>query len=210
MELESLRYIWHSLEAPPAREQDRLALLTLLHKKSQTPVAHMRRNLIGEGIVLLVAYTPAILCFLLGFEGRLAAISWLFILLAAFFFAYYYRKYRLLEKMQCPTCQIRSNLARQVDTLKNYTRFYLLAGTGMIPLTYLLSYIIIRWKLPSAPSPLYQRLHPAPWWAGPGFWLVLLIPMTLGIYFLNTSYINRLYGRHIKKLQNLLQELDSE
>jgi hypothetical protein len=210
MELESLKYIWHSLEAPPAREQDRQALLSLLHRKSQAPVARMRRNLIGEGIVLLVAYTPATLCFLLGFEGRLAAISWLFILVAAFFFAYYYRKYQLLKKMQCPTCQIRSNLARQVDTLKKYTRFYLLAGTGTIPLAYLLSYLIVRWKLPAATSALYQRLHPAPWWASPVFWLILLIPMTVAIYFINTSYINRLYGRHIKKLQELLQELDSE
>jgi hypothetical protein len=207
MELESLRYVWRSLEAPPALDQDRHALLALLHRKSQAPIARMRRNLIGEGIVLLVAYTPVILCFLFGFEGRLAAISWLFILLTAFFFAYYYRKYRLLEKMHCPTCKVRSNLARQVETLKKYTRFYLLAGTAMIPLTYLLSYIIIRSKAPAA---LYQRLHPAPWWGSPVFWLALLIPMTFGIYFINTSYINRLYGRHIKKLQKLLQELDSE
>jgi hypothetical protein len=210
MELESLKYIWHTLEAPPAREQDRENLLALLEKKSQAPVARMRRNIIGEGILLLVGYTPAILIFLLGFNGRLAAISWLFIFLLVLFFSYYFRKYQLLWAMQCPTCQLRSNLARQVDTLKRYTRFYLLAGTGMIPLMYVLSYMIIRWKLPAATSPLYQRLHPAPWWASPFFWLILLVPITIGIYYLNAWYIHRLYGRHIKKLQDLLQELDSE
>jgi hypothetical protein len=220
MELESLKYIWHSLEAPPAREQDRQALLAMLEKKSQAPIARMRRNLIGEGILLLVAYTPAVLIFLLGFEGRLVAISWLYVILAAFFFAYYYRKYQLLSKMQCPTCQLRSNLARQVDTLKKYTRFYLLAGTGMIPLAYVVAWLVIRWKLPSAAgafgedgsatSMLYQRLHPTPFWASPTLWLILLIPLTIGIYYVNASYINRLYGRHIKKLQDLLQELDSE
>ncbi|HEV3412302.1 MAG TPA: hypothetical protein VG101_07480 [Puia sp.] len=210
MELESLKYIWHSLEAPPALEQDREALLDLLHRKSQAPVTRMRRNLIGEGILLLIAYTPATLIFLLGFGGRLAAISWLYIILAAFFFAYYYSKYRLLNKMQCPTCQLRSNLARQVDMLRKYTRFYLLAGTGMIPLTYILAYIIIRWKMPSATSAIYQRLHPTSFWASPILWLTLLIPITAGMYFLNSSYINRLYGRHIKKLQELLRELDSE
>jgi hypothetical protein len=220
MELESLKYIWHSLEAPPTREQDRRALLAMLGRRSQAPVARMRRNLIGEGILLLVAYTPAILCFLTGFDGRLAAISWLFVLMAAIFFAYYYRKYQLLNEMQCPACAIKSNLARQVDTLKRYTRFYLLAGTGMIPLMYVLSYVIVRWKLSSAAgafgeggsatSAIYQRLHPAPWWSSPFFWLILLIPMTIGIYYLNAWYINRQYGRHIKKLQELLRELDSE
>jgi hypothetical protein len=217
MELESLKYIWHTLEAPPDIKLDRQAVLAMIERKSQAPVARMRRNLIGEGILLLIGYTPGIFIFLLGFNGRLAAISWLFIFLLVLFFSYYFRKYQLLWAMQCPTCQLRSNLARQVDTLRRYTRFYLLAGTGMIPLMYVLSYMIIRWKLPAAPSSLpiatstlYQRLHPAPWWGSPFFWLILLVPMTIGIYYLNAWYIHRLYGRHIKKLQDLLQELDSE
>jgi len=210
MELESLKYVWHSLEAPPSREQDRQALLAMLGRRSQTTVDRMRRNLVGEGILLLVIYTPAFLCFLLGFDGRLTAVSWLFPGMAVLFLAYYYRKYRLLNAMQCPNCQLRSNLARQVDTLKKYTRFYLLAGTGMIPLMYLLSWLIIRWKLSAAASVIYQRLHPTPWWASPFFWLTLLIPVTVGIYYLNSRYISRLYGRHIKKLQELLQELDSD
>jgi hypothetical protein len=195
MELESLRYIWHSLEVPSDVEYDRRALLALVEKKSQAPIARMRRNLIGEGILLLVAYIPAILVFLLGFKGRLVAVAWLYIILAGFFFAYYYSKYRLLSKMQCPTCELRSNLARQVRTLKRYTRFYLLAGTGMIPLAYMVAYLIIRRKLPS--------VNPNPW-------LILLIPITIGMYYINASYVNRLYGRHIKKLLDLLQELDSE
>ena len=211
MELESLKYIWHSLEAPPAREPDHEAMLALLGKKSRGPVARMRRNLVAEGIVMLVTYIPAIGCYLLEFEGRLSAISWLFALVALVFFAYYSRKYRLLKEMQGVTsASIRSSLARQVETLKKYTRFYLLAGTGMIPVSYLLSYMIIRWKLPDAGSALYHRLHPIPWWASPLFWLILLVPLTIGIYYINAWYINKLYGRHIKKLQELLQEMEAE
>lgn len=196
MELESLKYIWHSWETPATSEQDRRNLLALVQKKSQVAVSRMRRNLIGEIIVLLVAYTPVILCFLLGFQGRLVAISWLFLLVLACFFIYYLRKYQLLNKLQCPTCQLRANLARQISNLKKYTRFYLIGGTGMIPVAYLFSYVIIRWKQPSAPIPV--------------FWLLLLIPVTVALYFVNASYIRRLYGRHIKKLQELLRELDSE
>jgi hypothetical protein len=193
MELESLKYIWHSLEVPPALEQGRQTILDLLHRKSQASVSRMRRNLVGEGILLLLAYTPATIVFLLAFDGRLAAIARLYILLAGFFLVYYVFKYRLLGKMQCPTCQLRSNLARQVDTLKKYVRFYLVAGTAMIPLTYFLAFMMADWKL-----------------ANPVLWLILLVPITVGMYFINASYINRLYGRHIKKLQELLHELDSE
>jgi hypothetical protein len=209
MELESLKYIWHSL-GPAAREPDHSALLALLEKRSRGPVARMRRNLVGEGILLLVTYIPGILCYFLEFEGRLSAISWLLVLLALVFFGYYSRKYRLLKEMHCVTAPIRSSLAQQVKTLKKYTRFYLRAGTGLIPGTYLVSYAIIRWKLPAAGSQFYHRLHPISWWASPLFWLILLVPLTIGIYFINAWYINKLYGQHIKKLQELLQELDME
>ncbi|HEV3327289.1 MAG TPA: hypothetical protein VG052_16855 [Puia sp.] len=211
MELESLKYAWHSLEAPPAREPDQEALLALLQKKSRGPVARMRRNLVREGIIMFVTYIPAILCYWLEFEGRLSAISWLLALVALLFFGYYSRKYRLLKEMQGVTSSsIRASLAHQVETLKKYTRFYLLAGTGAIPVTYLLSYAIIRWKLPTAGTALYHRLYPAPWWASPVFWLILLVPLTIGIYYMNAWYINKLYGRHIKKLQELLQEMETE
>jgi hypothetical protein len=210
MELESLKYIWRSLEAPPAPEPDRNVMLALLEQRSRGPVARMRRNLVGEGILLLITYIPGILCYILEFEGRLSALSWLLGLLAIAFGAYYYRKYRLLSEMQCFTCQVRSNLSRQVNTLKKYTRFYLLAGTGVIPVTFFLAYAIIAWKLPSAGSALYYRLHPMPWWANPIYWMILLVPVTIGSYFANAWYVNKLYGRHIKKLQDLLREMDEE
>jgi hypothetical protein len=212
MELESLKYIWRSLETPTAPGRDKQELLALLQQgyPGRGPVAQMRRNLIGEGILLLVTYIPGILCYVVEFEGRLTAISWLLALLASLFGVYYYRKYRLLNEMQCVTCQVKSNLARQVKTLKKYTRFYLLTGTALIPAILLLSYAVIRWRLPFAGTGLYQRLHPGPWWASPVFWLILLAPLTLGIYYLNAWYVNKLYGRHIKKLQELLQEMESE
>jgi hypothetical protein len=210
MELESLKYIWRSLENPPAPEPDRNTMLALLEQHSRGPVARMRRNLVGEGILLLITYSPGILCYILEFEGRLSAMSWLLGLLAVAFGAYYYRKYRLLSQMQCVTCQVRSNLSRQVKTLKKYTRFYLLAGTGVIPVTFFLAYAIIRWKLPSAGSALYYRLHPMPWWANPIYWMILLVPVTIGSYFANAWYVNKLYGRHIKKLQDLLLEMETE
>ena len=209
MELESLKYIWHTLETPPAQTPGWQDLAALLEKRSRGPVARMRRNLVAETILMFVTYTPAVLCYLLAFDGRLSAISWLFALLAAAFFGYYYRKYRLLKEMECVTCQVKSNLARQVKTLKKYVRFYLLAGTAMIPVSYLLSYAIIRWKRPAGRS-LYLRLHPIPWWGNPVFWLILIVPLTIGIYYANAWYINRLYGRHIKKLQELLHEMETE
>ncbi|HXD77501.1 MAG TPA: hypothetical protein VN616_06815 [Puia sp.] len=208
--MESLKYIWHSLDVPPAKEEDNRALLALVERGARGPVDRMRRNLIGEAVTILVAYIPVAVLFLLEFDGRLAAISWLFIGVAAFFLAYYYRKYRLLSKMQCPACEVRSNLVRQVAILKRYTRFYVIAGTAMIPITWLFAYGIVRWRLAADVAELYRRAHPVPWWASPVFWLIMLIPLTVGIYFANAWYVDRLYGRHIKKLHDLLLEMEAE
>ncbi len=211
MELENLKYIWHTLESPPAPTPDREQLLALLQKRSRGPVARMRRNLMAELLLVAITYIPGIGFYLVEFEGRLSAISGLLFLLAAFFCGYYYRKLRLLKEMQCVSCEVRSNLARQVGTLKKYTRFYLLAGTLMIPVTALIAYVLFRWRLPyPAVTELYHRLSPAPWWTNSIFWLVLLAPLTIAIYYFNAWYIHRLYGRHIKKLQRLLQEMDEE
>jgi hypothetical protein len=212
MELESLKYIWRSLEAPAAPEPDRRAMAALLHRRSQGLVGQMRRNLIGEAILLLAAYIPAIMVYVVEFDGRLSAIAWMFAGVAVIFFGYYYRKYRLLADMQCPSCHVRSNLARQVATLQRYTRFYLVAGTGMIPVTYVLSWLIIRWKLTGTRGltpDMIRGIHPGPWWASPIFWFAALVPFTIAVYFLNRWYINRLYGRHIKKLQEFLREMES-
>ena len=211
MELENLKSIWHGLEPPPTSEPDRELIFALLQKKSRGPVARMRRNLIKELLLIIVTYIPVIIFYLVEFEGRLSPISGLFFLVGLFFCGYYYRKLMLLKEMQCVTCMVRSNLARQVRTLKKYTRFYLLAGTLVIPFAAILSYAILRWKLPRATGILlYHRLSPAPWWTNSILWLLLLAPLTIAIYYLNAWYINRLYGRHIKKLQELLREMDEE
>jgi hypothetical protein len=224
MELDSLKEIWRSSDAYPGdirysggspatadRYPGRENLLPLLQQRSRGPVARMRRNLSIELLCIIVAYVPLILFYLVEFQGRLRAISILLLLVGALFCAYYYRKSRLLNNMQCPACQVRSNLARQVGILKRYTRFYLLASTIVIPAMAILTYVIFHLQLfYPGEATVYHRLSPAPWWKSSTVWLLMLVPFTAIMYYFNAWYINRLYGRHIKKLQELLREMDEE
>jgi len=211
MELDSLKYIWQRLEATPAREASREQILALMQKRSAGPLAKMRRNLFGECILMVITYTPAILLYFLEFRGRLSGIGWLFILILLLFLGYFYRKNRLLREMQCMGCRVRSNLEKQIRTLTKYTRFYIMTGTLIIPVMTVLSYAIIRWKFPPAPgAALFYRLSGTPWWQNPLFWIAPLAVITVGIYYANAWYVGKLYGRHIKKLQELLQEMDAD
>lgn len=211
MELDSLKYVWRTLESRAVAEKSQEEIRALLSRRSKGPVAKMRRNLAGEMVLLLVTYTPAILFYFLGFEGRLSVIGWLFILLMASLIIYFYLKNRLLKAMQCTEHSLLSSLRQQVDTLKKYTRFYIWAGTIMIPVMTILTWLIIRWKYPPIPgADLFYRLSGLPWWQHPLTWLTLLIPVTIGIYFGNVWYVGRLYGQHIRKLQELLREMEEE
>lgn len=211
MELDSLKYAWRNLESRPVPEKSPEEIRALLSRRSKGPVTKMRRNLAGEMVLLLVTYTPTILFYFLGFEGRLSVIGWLFILLMASLIIYFYQKNRLLKAMQCTEHSLLSSLQQQVDTLKKYTRFYIWAGTIMIPVMTILTWLIIRWKYPPIPgADLFYRLSGLPWWQHPLTWLTLLIPLTIGIYFGNVWYVGRLYGQHIRKLQELLREMEEE
>lgn len=210
MELDSLKLTWQAIEWKPEQEKEAGEIRSLLQKQSWGPVRSMQRNMLGEMILITLVYTPAILFYLYGFGGQFHEIAGLLLLLLLFFFGYFYRKDQLLRKISCPDCALRANLERQIVRLKKYIRFYVLAGTVMIPVMGLLSWGIIHSKQPHSPGDtLYYELASIPWWRSSLVWMTGLGLLTVGIYFLNVWYVNRLYGRHIRKLQQLLDELES-
>ncbi|HEY4206570.1 MAG TPA: hypothetical protein VGM31_07155 [Puia sp.] len=211
MELDSLKYAWRTLDARHAPDKSPAEIRALLQRRSGGIVARMRRNLLGELILIAATYTPAILFYFLDFEGKLSGIAWLFILLLATFSVYFYKKYQLLKAMQCTGCSLHGSLRQQVATLKKYIRFYIWSGTMIVPVMVLLTWFIIRQQFPATPgADLYYQLSGTPWWQQPFVWTILLLPLTVGIYFVNWWYVHRLYGRHIGKLQDLLREMEEE
>jgi hypothetical protein len=152
---------------------------------------------------MLVTYIPTIAIYLIMFQGKLWGISLVMTVILAFYGVYYYLKLRLLKKMQCVTCEVRSNLARQVDILGKYIRFYYWSSTLVLLSAMILAYEILRYS--------YGEVHPRTptvWWFQPGFLLVLLVPFTVAAWYFNRGYVNKLYGRHVKKLKQLLLEMD--
>jgi hypothetical protein len=161
----------------------------------------MRRNLRVEVVLMIVAYIPCILFYWLAFDGRMAGVAWLFIGVLLFFYVYYYMKSRLLKKMQCVSCEVRSNLAGQLKTLRRYVRFYFWASTLMVPVMLFFSFEIALHSFRTGQPPFN-------WWRGLPLLLGLMILLTAFIYYFNRWHIHKLYGRHIRKLQELLREMD--
>jgi hypothetical protein len=199
MELENLKQLWRRIEAKPARTGETERITALLGKRSRGPVAKMRRNLLGELILVIVTYSPVILYYLFGFGGKLSAIAWPLLLMMLLFSIYYYRKDRLLKEMLCVSCRVRSNLELQVRSLQKYVRVYALAGTITVPIMAVLTLAVIYWKFPASSD--WKNLLP---------WTTALVPVTIGSYFINTWYVHKVYGRHIRKLKDLLEEMNED
>lgn len=205
MELEQLKNIWPK-ETGTGQKQDDY-LVSLLGKRSNGPIAKMKRNLMWELIAVIVLYGGGIIYYFFAFEGRMVEISWFMLFLGLLFIVYYYRKNKLLNNMQCVACQVKSNFEMQLGTLEKYVRFYLVAGNIILPVTLLIvGYVAIV---------LYpERAHiPRSIWNSGSLrqlaigYLVVSVILSILIFYLNKWYVNRLYGQHIEKLKELLKEM---
>ena len=216
MELDSLKDIWKEQDQHVGRYPDNNnEILSMLGKKSQSPVAKLRRNLRWELVAVIVTYTFAILFYLLDKHGRYWEVSVLFTLVAGAFGFYYYRKNKLLKSMQCVECEVKSNLQNQLGTLEKYVRFYFVAGTLLMPVLYYATGLIVLYKSPAhgfSGDSLGNRAQPMLNAVRENSifteFMIGGVVITAGMYFLNKWYINKLYGQHINYLKDLLKQMD--
>jgi hypothetical protein len=164
----------------------------------------MKRNLLIELIrsdhfYILFLYWY----FLSASMGRYSEIAFLLLIAGILFIFYYYIKNRLLGRMQCVTCEVRSNLRQQLTTLERYVQFYFVCGTILAPVAYFASGIIVVLKYPG------QNI--AAGFTSSGSYIVFIVIgllVTVGSYFFNKWYIKKLYGQHIKRLKDLLLQTE--
>jgi hypothetical protein len=200
MELDNLKSIWKEQETlVPVADPERLAWL--LQLKSRGPIARMRHNLRVEAVLMFITYIPTIIAYLSLFDGRLKGISLFLFVVLCFYGVYFYLKDRLLIKMQCVTCEVRSNLAGQVKALRKYIRFYLWSAVLVILIALLVAGSTVRYAMQLKGMTIH-------WWLQPVFGLGLLAPLTVGLYYVKKWYVNKLYGRHIEKLDAMVHEMD--
>lgn len=209
MELDQLKDIWKGLDEQVVHHKSDEQILAMLNKRSKSPIAKIKRNLRWEFVIMIVSYSVMILYYFLAFEGKLREVSWFMFVIALMFLVYYYRKDKLLTEMQCVSCQVKSNLERQVRTLEKYVRFYLIAGTTLVPVCLIFFGYLFNKDInhDSHGAPLTEDL---PWWKSTLAWTVAMIIFTVPIYLLNKWTVKKLYGNHIRKLKSIISELSEQ
>lgn len=197
MELDNLKQAWKEQDVGEKLVSDE-QILSMLQKKSQRPIAKMKRNLFWELVAVIVIYSATIAYYFIEKGGRYWEIAVLLLLVGLLFVVYYYRKNKLLKQMECVACEVKSNLQQQVSVLEKYVRFYFIAGTLLTPIAYLVAGFLVFYKSPGAK--MGSEFMTA--FIGSGIVLAILV------YFLNVWYVNKLYGQHVKKLKDLLRQME--
>lgn len=222
MELDSLKDIWKDLDEADLQPGRDVPISSMLHKRSQSTIARLKRNLNRELIAVLIIYSLTI-WYIVTFKGMYSELAVLLALVGGAFLFYYYRKSKLLKQMECVACEVRSNLKQQLGTLEKYVRFYFIAGTILTPLAYFAAGLIIMFNAHEGNShvvdvsidaqtsvaqmPIAQHISNHRFFV---LFLSIGAVLTLGSYFLNRWLIGKLYGQHIQKLKDLLQQMDEE
>ena len=206
MELEQFKNLWDKDAAPEQKKGE--YFISLLRKRSNSPIARIKRNLRAELIVIVIMYTVGVTYYFLAFGGKMAEIAWFMLVIGLLFLVYYYFKNKLLNNMQCVSCHVKSNLELQLGTLEKYVKFYLLAGIILLPVTMLFVGYVTIILYPERIGKTHVPGYDASTYQTGIFLLVFTAVLSVGSYFLNKWYINRLYGRHIKKLREILKEME--
>ena len=198
MELELLKEIWSETNGMPPRvvkvDADVLQKATSFQQKIITA---LKRNLFIEVIVVLICVAAIAGFYFTAFGGNFREVSWMYIILAAGFLLYYFRKNRLLKTMQNTSLSVKSNIEIQLSTLEKYIRLYLIAGFYLL-LSY--KHITIFPSLQSVVGNLNFTLG----------YIVFSVFLTIALYYLYRWYIYKLYGKHIARLRTMLNEMNEE
>ncbi len=198
MELDQLKSIWKESDAAvsntSAEELDKM-----LRMQSKSPIAKMKRNLFWEMISVVITYSLSL--YFLSTQSSPGFVV-LLVLVALMYVVYYYYKRKLLSNMECVSCEVKSNLQMQLVTLEKFVRAYFIAGTLATPIAFLLGLYIGLEK---------GGLHRS--WTGTTIPALLIyaglaILITVVMYFINKGYVYKLYGQHIEKLKNIVNEME--
>jgi len=201
MELRKLKELWDgsSNSSIPINEKE---LNQILNKRSRRQIAIIKLN-----IKLDMAFEILFYCFFIWIVSNQAVSIILYfdiillVVAGILYSIYVFYKNQLLNKMECMSCEVKSNLNLQLGFLEKLVKLYFKVGNIFVLLTYLIAgaigYITSESETDSIPH-----------------YLEIMIFITIGAvlflinYYFSRWYLFTLYGKHIQKLKNILYEMD--
>ncbi len=201
MELDELKNIWNKNQGFRLKGPDELA--SMLRADSRSLVENLKKSVWFE---LLITVVASIALLIYAFTIPDGALKWttisIVILFGGYLF-YYVKKLALLMKFNSDE-NLKDNLQKLVDSLNSYLRFYKLSYTILYPVYFVLG-VLFGGIESGSDRFLHLVVQPRS--------IIILVVTALIFFFLCTWfanwYLKKLYGKHLTKLESVLNELNS-
>ena len=201
MELEKLKELWDDSNnsSLPINEE---GLSKILNQSSRRPIALIKRNLKLEVLFVILLYGFLIWLILNQVDSNILYVDIILLVLAGILFCVYaFYKNKLLNKMECVGCEVKSNLSLQLKSLEKLVKLYFKVGNIGIVFVYLIagaiSYIEAEGDTVHFPHVLELVIF-----------IAIGAILSIISYYFSRWYLFQLYGKHIQKLKNILYEMD--
>lgn len=201
MELEKLKELWDvsNNSSLPINEE---GLSKILNQSSRRSIDLIKRNLKLEVLFSILIYVFIIWMISNQVDSKFLYFDNILLFFAEIFFLIYaYYKSKILNKMDCVACEVKSNLNLHLNSLEKLVKLYFKVGNIGVIFVYLIAGII---SYIEAQGDTVRFPHTSE----------LIIFLSIGVilaiinYYFSRWYIFNLYGKHIQKLKNILYEMD--
>jgi glucan phosphoethanolaminetransferase (alkaline phosphatase superfamily) len=201
MELEELKSIWKNND-PGFRLKDESEIALMLKGKSQSIVDKLKRSVWFELVFTFVAGVALLIHALTLQSGALKWTAVSILLLFVGYSFYYIKKLTLLRNYNPGAENMRASLERLIDNLSSYLRFYKRSYTILYPIYFLLGLLFAAIER-GTDNFLNTMTNPRT--------IFYLCTIALIFFFCSTWltnwYLRKLYGNHLDKLKNLLDDI---
>lgn len=202
-ELEDLKQIWksHKQGYEPKQESE---IAIMLQGKSNSIIGKLKRNVWIE-LIFTIACSIGLGIYAVTLEA--GAVMWTIISLLVLFVAYliyYVKKLMLLGKFDSSDSNMRINLENLHEKLSVYVNFYRKSYSVLYPVYFFLG--IFFGALDTGMDAFLIRMKEPK--------TIAFLAMMAGVFFVATFlatnfYLKKLYGNHLAKLKELLNELQA-
>jgi glucan phosphoethanolaminetransferase (alkaline phosphatase superfamily) len=201
MELEELKSIWKNND-PGFRLKDESEIALMLKGKSQSIVDKLKRSVWFELVFTFVAGVALLIHALTLQSGALKWTAVSILLLFVGYSFYYIKKLTLLRNYNPGAENMRASLERLIENLSSYLRFYKRSYTILYPIYFLLGLLFAAIER-GTDNFLNTMTNPRT--------IFYLCTIALIFFFCSTWltnwYLRKLYGNHLDKLKNLLDDI---
>lgn len=197
MELDDLKQTWQQSQSAKTSNTN---IMELIQHKSYGPVASLKKAFRKQ--ILLMIIVPVIIVFNNAGDFNSAVhsvILWCYIAFCIGVIIFSYYNYRTVSKMDSMDNLLKANLEQQVDLLETRMKW---KKTG---LTIALAFFILLTEI----VPYFQHYRMLDKWHSltPAIRYLIYAALFVLQYFANTWVNERRYGRHLKYLKDLVNEM---